>query len=527
VCKEGAKLSNSKSCECEEGFTDEGETCTRRKVTYSLSVNEDNEIFLTFSEPVDFSAKDLAVFVEGLEAVQFIVERSSLTAYQLILILSPDLNIGEGASMSVQVLLNGEGVEPTSEQSSSFALPRMVTPATSEDQTAKAVGSSARLITTVAISALAFSGLASGNMTAVWTLINSLQILSYIPMMDLSLPKPLFKFFTNLLSFGILPNIFQYFVPNEGPTVPKSAERIGTDTSLFLLNSGDLLTTFALSLVAIPLIYLGSRLNYSLVRKHCVGLLKDFRWNFFIRLAVEGYLELTFSCLLQVFVLPTGSPTTSISYALSIVAALLCLVLPIALTAFTYNNHQHFSTDPALKERYGSLFDEFKSDRGFLSNCYYPYFIIRRLAYITELWFLVDYPAAQAVLNIGLAVPVSCTQVFLFVLVYKPFKGSLINYNNLYSEGVVSLTFVLTSLYLIDVSSSARTALQWTIVGLVYSMILADFCLACWLSFLNYRDILRSWRLKSQLKMEREQVTGKDEGCEATEVISGSSQVIL
>ena len=58
------------------------------------------------------------------------------------------------------------------------------------------------------------------------------------------------------------------------------------------------------------------------------------------------------------------------------------------------------TVDPQFTKLYGSLFSEFKNDRGPMSTIYYLLFFIRRVIYVTNLIFLRHMVALQFAINI-------------------------------------------------------------------------------------------------------------------------------
>lgn len=52
----------------------------------------------------------------------------------------------------------------------------------------------------------------SGNPGSAWNLINTLQILAFIPMTNINITKKLVEFFAAILNYNIIPNLFQFFI---------------------------------------------------------------------------------------------------------------------------------------------------------------------------------------------------------------------------------------------------------------------------------------------------------------------------
>jgi hypothetical protein len=49
----------------------------------------------------------------------------------------------------------------------------------------------------------------SGNIGAAWPILNTIQILAFIPMTNIAIPLKLTKFLASTLEYNVIPNIFE------------------------------------------------------------------------------------------------------------------------------------------------------------------------------------------------------------------------------------------------------------------------------------------------------------------------------
>lgn len=132
------------------------------------------------------------------------------------------------------------------------------------------------------------------------------------------------------------------------------------------------------------------------------------------------------------------------------------------------------TTDPQFTKLYGSLFSEFKNDRGPMSTIYYLLFFIRRVIYVTNLIFLRHMVALQFAINIF-----HWLLNLLFLLKYFPYTGRYTNFVTIYSElGTISV-FSLWASYEFDYVDNTSLIVMWTAIGIVFSIM-----------FFNIIDIL-------------------------------------
>mmetsp|Transcript_14775 Transcript_14775/g.2456 ORF Transcript_14775/g.2456 Transcript_14775/m.2456 type:complete len:83 (-) Transcript_14775:1135-1383(-) len=80
----------------------------------------------------------------------------------------------------------------------------------------------------------------TGNLKVIWALINSIQILAFIPLTNVSLTTNLSEFFAAILHYSIIPNAFAYVIYEEGSPRNELSERNGYGTNQYLLGCGNL-----------------------------------------------------------------------------------------------------------------------------------------------------------------------------------------------------------------------------------------------------------------------------------------------
>lgn len=113
------------------------------------------------------------------------------------------------------------------------------------------------------------------------------------------------------------------------------------------------------------------------------------------------------------------------------------------------------SADGTYYKRFGSLFLEFKNDKGFLSTQYYFVFFIRRLLYLISQVYLNSLPFIQAGVNLGF----SFIQT-VYLLYYRPFKEISLFVSCISGEICVFVVLCLTTFYLGNISSQLSYDLE-------------------------------------------------------------------
>jgi hypothetical protein len=475
------------------------------ELTFSLQVTSNNVLVLTFSAAVNLTLDSLTITVEGSSGVSYVLEQQS--AYVWNIILDSSLNLTQGGS--IQVDLNPgsfEGYQIPS-TTATGTLQSQSAPSTSEEQTAQVIGQTSQAAATTAVAASTAAGFSTGSMTSAWAMINSIQMIGYIPMMDIDLPLALSEFFKSVLDFNLIPNLFQYFVHDSSAAPPSRVQRVGTNSSLFILNAGQTLVTFLMVLSLWPVFCLLSRLKNHKVAGYFYDAAGAFKWNYFIRFFIEGYLDLFVAAVVQLNALSLGSVNFGFNAVLAVIVVVLCALAPIVSGTFILNQFHRFKddSDVSFHKKWGSLFSEFKNDRGWVSSSFYVIFFTRRLGYVVLMFYLENYPIAQTCMNITHS---ALTAIFL--LIFRPFKETAMNISTCYSELCITFTFGLCGVFILDLSSSSRLILQWVVLGVVYSMILVNFAVSVFLSIRDFRELWRTWRERLQRNRRSKEEEAED-----------------
>jgi hypothetical protein len=434
----------------------------------------------------------LSLAIEGLTDFTFTLEELSSKEWKIILDTSQAIK--DGALLTVTITnpsIGGDALLASS--TATGVLTSQSAPKTTEEAQAAAIGATTTAASTTAVSTSIALSFSSGSMSSAWGLINNIQIVGYIPMMHIDLPIGLSSFFKSVLDFNLVPNLFEYFVTDDSPKNFKSARRVGMDSSLFLMNAGELFTTFFLMLLFWPVSCALSKCSHHKVAGYFYDVSCSFRWSFFIRFLIEGYIDFTFAALFQLHNATAASISVLVNVGLAGVFMVLSFLAPVVCVYFVYKNYERF-LDPEEKDfrtKFGSVFDEFKNDRGFLSCSFYCLFFLRRLLYVGILYLLQDFPLVQVILNV-LHSLMTCA----YLVLYRPFQEKYLNISNIYAELCITLTFGLSGVFLLNLSSSAEVIAKWTTLGVVYSMMLVNFLVTCLLAVREYRNLFQKWRMR-------------------------------
>ena len=107
--------------------------------------------------------------------------------------------------------------------------------------------------------------------------------------------------------------------------------------------------------------------------------------------------------------------------------------------------------DRDFYNKWGTLFEEFKNDKGFISTQFYLVFILRRFLFSISQVFLNSVPILQVSINIA------WTIILIFYIVYfRPYIEKKLMISELIGEFAILVTMILSMLFFADLSQDSK-----------------------------------------------------------------------
>jgi len=113
----------------------------------------------------------------------------------------------------------------------------------------------------------------------------------------------------------------------------------------------------------------------------------------FLRLFLEGYLELCISAFINFKYLTLDKPGDRFAASCTLILIFIGILLPPFLVLFLLYNHDLLE-DPQFKQRYGALYEGIDTTRT-TALFYYSAFALRRLLFALTCVYLVDTAVFQ------------------------------------------------------------------------------------------------------------------------------------
>lgn len=133
-----------------------------------------------------------------------------------------------------------------------------------------------------------------------WALMNTKDILAYLPLNRIPYTERVVEAFPTVGTLNFAYNPGKYiFTLSSSPEPYLEARHFGIKTTYFLHNCGMWFTFLILYVSVIPIIYIGTHIKKDFISKKCETLLSNYRYSFFLRFWVQGYMNLGFLSIVQ------------------------------------------------------------------------------------------------------------------------------------------------------------------------------------------------------------------------------------
>lgn len=451
TCRENAMIVRSSisnfTCECAESFSFFNQTCV---VALGLSFNTltPNCIHLEFTEEL----------VDFLNFSSFEVYSNYSISYELIknltIFITCDKTIENlHVALKFQML---KGVLGGILLQTDYSLLVNCTPDTVFSDNSVSTFTS-YLLTGITVFC-AFLGINNSGSSLVWTLIGTMQLLSYLSLININYPPLLQQYFL-ALNYLLIPNFFEKFMKDLDPN--SFLGTTGRDISIFIIS-------IVLYMAVAICVKVAPNGKFKKVFRKLSGMM---RWNLFIRVWILCFIEIAYGSVLQLRNLSFSTMESLTNTILSIFFFIfICLTPTISYLFLTINYYQ--TTKKDFLKKYTSLVGDFNPNH-LQSILFYYYFFLRRLIYMVSLLTLSNFPIVQ------LGISISLSLFFLIYLVKSAcFKQPKENRYNIICEISILLSSIICCGFIADLSKSTSNSLVYLLLSIGATVTLINFLMA-------------------------------------------------
>ncbi|OMJ76430.1 hypothetical protein SteCoe_24215 [Stentor coeruleus] len=352
-------------------------------------------------------------------------------------------------------------------------------------QLAELMNSSKPLCQAAASSVVASSVIS--NPSILWSIMSCMDAMAYLPISEIEYSDNLIGFFSSFGSLQVFPNPFEYIFTVSNSTKPYDrALKYGFTSSFMFYNAGILLANFIVSISLIPVFLIGKKVLKNNLGEWCKKMLESYKYAYFIRFFVQSYLDLGLLALIQIKSKLVDTPGGWVNIVFSWIMLMIFIGLPFTIFIFSlvcYRKNKFVDNEEFMK-KWGSLYEEFKNDKGFFSTQYYTVFTMRRLVYVIMTVYLNDNLPLQYSIHLIL----SLLQI-LFIFYYFPFKEKEIFIITAIGEISTLLIICFSFAFIADSSLETRKNVEVVIVFVVVICLGANIGVSLNTIFINTKGM--------------------------------------
>ncbi|CDW89713.1 fu domain containing protein [Stylonychia lemnae] len=358
---------------------------------------------------------------------------------------------------------------------------------------------------------LAISLVFGGSISAMWTMVNTIQLISLLPLCGINYPAITVLVFQKMLaSHGestIIPNLlYDYLIHRPGsdvqvePALNNKFSEYGWTVSNFLYLSGRKILIWTAIIIGYPFVWYIEK-RYADKHKICKLWSKveqKFRYTLLLRGVIMSYVSMYLAFILGIFQMDLTTMGNTISAFAAIGFGIILTYLPILLMNILQRNYQKIQTVKFMLS-YSTIVKEVDLSHP-IKYMYYPVFLMRRALFSISLVLFANSPFNQIVF-------MSATSIVMivYIILIRPQKDKIMIV--LTALGEVLLLFLhIFSLVFLDENLTEEVENQygWFIIIIIGFYILANWVIIVTLTIKQLRQKCKENKLKkSQLKLKQ------------------------
>ncbi|OMJ80295.1 hypothetical protein SteCoe_19502 [Stentor coeruleus] len=501
------------NCTCLWGYSGEKE-CVKIFFTANINIDENNNVEIAFTEGLSDYLEEKDFNISFTDEYDFTYE---FKENNLAFVFSIDKNavIPDDVKIIVKIAKKnvrsvfGSFLDVYEFEGVLYSTSRII----NVSQGVKNIANSTEVVMKVVVSSAIATGI-MGSPSCIWILFNTAEVLSFLPLGSIHYTKRVKNFLISMGGINLLPNPFSVlFSINNNSEPYKKAKDYGLSTSYIVINGFSIFFQFLLQLVLISLLYIIKKIVPKDLSVNCHKLLKDFKFNYFIRFWTQSFLTLGILSFVQVKSKYEWNFEGIFNVCLASIIIIMVILSPIAILigcCIVWINKPK-EGEFKVKRKFSCHFKEFRKEKGFFGFQFYTFYFLRRLLYIFSQTSLNSTPGTQIVLNI-----VFSSFELLYLIVFLPYKDKYAMISAIIGEVCTLEIMSLSLLFLYDLSTKKLEVLESVIILSVFiCMLLHSILSIC--AFLSNAKNIKSFILnivenirktrKSTRKVECDNVT--------------------
>jgi hypothetical protein len=242
------------------------------------------------------------------------------------------------------------------------------------------------------------SSILNMNFAALWSLLNTIEIFSYIPLLNLHIPSSI-EVVASEMAFNFIPNPFKSYYQIRSKNIEDRYSSFGFNSSHYIYNNFKMILTLGI----MTLIYSISKILKIIIRdeeskigKYLHKVIGKYEWNGFTRFFIQYYLGIgvTSALALKYAKFSEASSFIIIDFSFAAISFGFISISTLFILRFLTKNHSLLESEGNIK-KWGCLYEEVNYSKSKGTACNIILFFTRRLLYSIAISYLDFNPFIQ------------------------------------------------------------------------------------------------------------------------------------
>ena len=324
ICAPNSTLTSNNHCNCNVGYSG-NITCSRNKFTAFVSINDQNQATLTFTEALlaNLTVNDITVLVHN-HTQDYQLSSIDNYTYAIAVTFIEDIYSGDTINITFNSI-------PVSSLNSLLDISSLVADLFAGSYSSvvadiNTLHSYAQIGLTIGISTVVGASIITLDPGCFFNFLNSVQIYAFIVLYQVNLDPGLVSFLAELSVMPQLPNPLAFFISSDsGVQITGRIGDYGNNTNLLLLNSGITLLIFTFCVLGKVCTYPLHLVKNPWVKTKVQKMDENYKYGVFSRFWIQSCLELFINSLI-------GIIYCQFANTIQIIDFILCCIMLVGYT---------------------------------------------------------------------------------------------------------------------------------------------------------------------------------------------------
>ena len=278
---------SSNSCLCIKGYIRFEKNCIPDSFRIKASINLKNKVSLSFKEELIYNLSKNSFNIETkIKKFSFTFEKLNNLNYDLKFSFFENIEYGTPLKIVFKLPLINKMNQYLNESEFQLELNEYIFISENKENIIDKTKKTAKYSNSVSIFLSMFA-----NPSTAWLLINTLQIIYFLPLSQAPLSPAVDEFCKAVSEYSLVPNVPELiFKDSHSSMLDEQAKKIGITSSLIWINIGSELTLLVSLLILWLIFWIVSKFDINLCKMKLTSILSSYKYSVFLRFWLQNHL---------------------------------------------------------------------------------------------------------------------------------------------------------------------------------------------------------------------------------------------